>query len=131
MKHTNSDIPILSTKVINDLRSIQVPGEPDIVNQLFDVFIKTSAQRVDHLSSLAHSLVEGEDLKPLSLEAHALRSSALMIGAFSLAEVCEQIERHPEIGLTSEFLLDEVADEVKTVVSEIQKVRQEISPTRH
>ena len=63
--------------------------------------------------------------------AHALRSSALMIGAFSLAEVCEQIERHPEIGLTSEFLLDEVADEVKTVVSEIQKVRQEISPTRH
>jgi HPt (histidine-containing phosphotransfer) domain-containing protein len=112
-------IPIFNAQVLEDIESLQMPGESDIVAEIFQTFIGTSAQRLSKFLELT----KNGDLKPLSKEAHAFKSSARTIGAQRLGNLLQQLESKPEQWQGQENLLPRIQEEVAVVIAEIKKMK--------
>ncbi len=114
---------VLNSETLESLESLQIEGEPDLVFEIFSIFIENAAERLasmDRLASLAQ-------LQDLSMEAHALKSSARAIGALNLGKMCEQLEFHPEQGLGAEKLLEKLHSEMNLVIIELKKHKPALS----
>jgi HPt (histidine-containing phosphotransfer) domain-containing protein len=104
----------LDASVIEDLRCLQRPGQPDVYLGLVELFLETatlSAKAVNN-SAISRNLVELDDA------AHSLKSSAAIVGALRLSEFCSALEaigngRSPIDDLDS--LLNAFNDEFKVI----------------
>jgi len=84
-----SDEPLLDMGVIAMLKELGGAEEPELFEELVELFIKDSRH---HLEELEEALRSG-DSERLERTAHTLKSSSANIGARSLSRLCAQIEQ--------------------------------------
>lgn len=83
----SSDI-VLDRSVLASLRELQEKGEPDIVAEIGDLFIKHAPQKI---ASIKKAASEG-NAKALEVAAHSLKSSSSYIGALKLSTFSKELE---------------------------------------
>ena len=113
---TNRDV--LDPAVVESLRQLTPPGEPDVLAEVLRLFVDEVPRRVERLTAawLAGNAVE------LQRAAHSLKGSSGNIGAHHMYEICKQLD---ERGKAADFngarhLLDSLAEEYARVEAEIQ-----------
>src|SRR5688572_10392409 len=82
------DVPVLDPAVIESLRRLNQPGEPDVVQEVLTLFIAEAPMR---LAAVAGA-VEAGDAMALQRAAHAMKGSAAAIGATALQRICADLE---------------------------------------
>lgn len=79
---------VLDRSVLASLRELQEVGEPDIVAEIGDLFIKHAPQKI---ASIKKAASEG-NAKALEVAAHSLKSSSSYIGALKLSAFSKELE---------------------------------------
>ena len=88
------EIPELDAKALDRLRELQEPGEPDMLLELVELFLKDAPLRLQAIwDSLDQNRAES-----VAQTTHSLKGSANNIGARRLAEVCAQMESAAKTG---------------------------------
>ena len=108
---------VLDPKVIDSLRQLTPPGEPDVLNEVLTIFLQEVPTRVERLRTFlaAGNIVE------VQRAAHSLKGSAGNIGARSLYDICRQLDDKARSG---DLLA--LAPLVGALASEFDKVKAEI-----
>ncbi len=95
-KATDEMVPMLSRSIIENLRALGRPGEPDVYGALAGMFLEEARDRI---AALEHA-VANFDAASLESLSHGLRSSCATIGVERMARVCIELET---AGRTSSF----------------------------
>ena len=90
-----SDGAIIDAKVLESLRSLQGADDPDLVNELIDMFLEDVPPR---LAALRMAITEGHSLAVMQA-AHALKSSSGNMGATRMGVLCNVLEEQGRTGL--------------------------------
>ena len=108
--------PVLDPAVIDNLRQLTEPGEPDVLAEVLQLFLQDVPRRIARRRA---SCAAG-DAAELHKTAHSLKGSAGNIGAQGLFAICRQLDDQGRVGdvtdakrlvdaLDSEFARVEVA----------------------
>jgi len=81
-------VPVLDPAVVESLRRLNQPGEPDVVHEVLTLFIAEAPARLTAVAAA----VEAADAMSLQRAAHALKGSAAAIGATALQRICADLE---------------------------------------
>lgn len=82
------DSPLIDWSRLEQLRTLQKPGRPDVVRQLVHTYLSNSASLLDSLDdALARA-----DAQVLVRAAHSLKSTTATIGAEPLAALAAELE---------------------------------------
>jgi len=73
--------------------------QPDELRDLIDCFVADGSRRLEVL----HRSARSSDLAALSFASHALKGSALAMGAIQLAEVCSEVEHSARLGIAADY----------------------------
>lgn len=84
----------MDLSVIEGLRTLREPDQPDPLRQLVDLFLRDSHARIQ---ALEESL-QADDAHKATAAAHALKGSASNLGARRLAALCNSVEKHTKAG---------------------------------
>jgi HPt (histidine-containing phosphotransfer) domain-containing protein len=79
---------LLDKSVLASLRELQEEGEPDIVAEVGDLFLKHAPSKIAAIKKAAS---EG-NAKALEVAAHSLKSSSSYIGAMKLSAISKELE---------------------------------------
>jgi HPt (histidine-containing phosphotransfer) domain-containing protein len=99
------------------LREVQAPDEPDVVEQIIEMFLEDSDVRL----SRAREALASTDAAALRLQAHSLRGTAGLIGAEHLRAAAEVVEYAAPAG---DWPSIEIA--FGTMVAAVGEVREEL-----
>ena len=99
----------LDMTVIESLRDLDETGSMDLAQEVFSVFLSSSARRLVELNA---AIAQG-DVQSLGKIAHALKSSAANVGALVLSEHFRELEK-----LAREGRLDEALGQLATMQQE-------------
>jgi len=113
---------LLDAQVMETLRLLRVPGQPDPLPGLFDEFIEQAGNRLEEIQGAAMS----QDAQTLEYAAHSLRGSAAGIGATRLSELAAELEgsiRHGFLQKTTE-MLSQLEDEFLSVRRSLEFERE-------
>jgi len=83
-----SDEKAINSQVLNDLRKMQRPGQPDIVIKFMQLFLKNS----DKLMQAMRNGLEQSDMKAVAVAVHTLKSSSANLGAFRFSGIASEVE---------------------------------------
>lgn len=108
---------VLEPAVIESLRQLTPPGEPDVLNEVLRIFLQETRPRIERLSTF---LAAG-NIQEVQRAAHSLKGSAGNIGARQLFDVCRRLDAHARTGDPSGL-----APLVETLAAEFGKVEVEI-----
>jgi len=78
----------VDTAVLGGFKDLQQPDEPDIVTELIDLFLEDAEKRMTVLKQSA----DGDDVKMISTQAHAIKGSSGNIGAVKIAMLSNLLE---------------------------------------
>jgi HPt (histidine-containing phosphotransfer) domain-containing protein len=86
--------PVLDPAVIDNLRQLTPPGEPDVLAEVLELFLQDVPRRIARLraASAAGDAVE------LHKIAHSLKGSAGNVGAQALFAICRQLDDQGRAG---------------------------------
>jgi HPt (histidine-containing phosphotransfer) domain-containing protein len=104
--------PALDRSVIDVLRQLTPPGEPDVLVEILTLFLQDVPTRI---AALQNAVGSG-DADGVHRAAHSLKGSAGNVGAKGLQEACRVVE---EMGRTKN--LDGASDGVAHIVREFQR----------
>ena len=115
------DSPVLDPSVIASLRDLTPPGEPDVLKELFTLFLEDVPDRIARL----RAAWQAGDAVGVQRAAHSLKGSAGNIGATKLHAVCAVLDAQGRSGdlaplapmvasLDAEYA--RVAAEIKTLI---------------
>lgn len=115
-----SDAPVLDPAVIQNLRQLTVPGEPDVLNEVFKMFLQEAPPRIERLRN---AWATG-NIEEVYRTAHSLKGSAGNIGARAMFAVCKDLD---EIGRSGNLapagpLVDALGVEFARVEAEIHRL---------
>ena len=115
-----STAPVLDPSVLNTLRQLSVPGEPDVLTEVLKLFLDEVPPR---LTRLRIAWAAG-DIEQVHRLAHSLKGSAGNIGAQRMFEVCKELDG---IGRSGEVqragpLVDALNVEFADVDAEIRRL---------
>ena len=115
---TMSDV--LDPAVIESLRQLTPPGEPDVLDEVLKMFLQEVPPRIEQLRTF---LASG-NIQEVQRAAHSLKGSAGNIGAHRLHEVCQQVDDKSRSGDLSGLaaLVDTLAEEFGKVEVEIHRL---------
>ena len=89
MNHTNGTTDrAVDVVVLNELRRYQVPGKPDLLQELISLFNGGTEASLSKMQIALGS----SDYKSISAEAHKMKSASGNLGAYQLAAICEKLE---------------------------------------
>ena len=88
----------LDMTVINQLRELREPGQPDPVADLIGLFLNDAP---DRLTKMLAAMMKGDGAALREL-AHAFKGSANNLGARPMATLCGEVERHAQAGEMTE-----------------------------
>jgi len=112
--------PVLDPAVIDSLRQLTPPGQPDVLKEVLQLFLEDVPGRIERLRSAwqAGNAVEVER------SAHSLKGSAGNIGASDLLAVCRLLDDHGKSGDLSHLpgLVASLDAEYARVEAEIQRL---------
>lgn len=106
--------PALDSKAIDNLRQLQMEGEPDILEELGGLFMEKAPLRI---KAIKDALVKG-DPEALYKEAHNLKSSSANLGAMRLSGICKELEALGRAGT-----LDRAMELAEKADAEFERVR--------
>jgi signal transduction histidine kinase/CheY-like chemotaxis protein len=107
----------IDERVLNNYRSIQQAGKPDIVKRLVGIYLNNSPGVLQEIRKAA----ESKDTEKLWQSAHSLKSSSANIGATSLAFLCEDLE-----SMGREKQVDKALQTVAVIEEEFRAVAVEL-----
>jgi HPt (histidine-containing phosphotransfer) domain-containing protein len=114
------DEAVLDPAVIETLRKLTPPGEPDVLEEILRMFLTEVPPRLDRLrNAWAAGNIEG-----VRRAAHSLKGSAGNIGANRLYAVCRQLDDQGKTGDLSAAteLIDALGVEFGKVEAEIHRL---------
>ena len=113
---------VLDETVIQTLRQLTPPGEPDILIEVLKLFLEEVPPRIDRLRN---ALAAG-NIQEVHRTAHSLKGSAGNIGARRLYDVCRDIDDKGKAGdmAGAAALVDALGAEYSKVESEIRRLIQ-------
>jgi signal transduction histidine kinase/CheY-like chemotaxis protein len=84
----NSETSILDPVALKQIRALQRPGGPNILQKVITSYLKDSSQLLDTI----RSAIAQNDPPILHRAAHSLKSTSATVGATSLAGLCKELE---------------------------------------
>jgi HPt (histidine-containing phosphotransfer) domain-containing protein len=81
-------VPVLDPAVINTLRQLTAPGEPDVLTEVLQLFLDEVPVRMERL----RNAFAAGNIEEVHRAAHSLKGSAGNIGAQAMFEVCKQLD---------------------------------------
>ncbi len=84
----SNDAPI-DPSVVATLRTLQIPGQPDVLTELIDLFLDDAPARI---AAVRNATRDG-DAGALRRAAHALNGSSANLGAVRLAAISAELEQ--------------------------------------
>jgi HPt (histidine-containing phosphotransfer) domain-containing protein len=109
--------PVLDPKVIESLRQLTPPGEPDVLAEILNLFLDEVPKKILALQTALNA----GDAHEVGRAAHSLKGSSGNIGAGSLFDVASRID-----DLAKNGDLSAVTPLVATLTSEYHLVELEI-----
>jgi HPt (histidine-containing phosphotransfer) domain-containing protein len=111
---------VLDPAVINGLRSLTPPGEPDVLGEVLQMFLTEVPPRIDRLRN---AWVAG-NIEEVHRAAHSLKGSAGNIGAQALHAVCKQLDEQGRSGSLNGagHLVEQLGTEFTKVETEIRRL---------
>lgn len=112
--------PVLDPAVIASLRQLTPPGEPDVLNEVLQLFLEDVPVRIARLRAAWQA---GNPVE-VQRAAHSLKGSAGNIGATDLLAVCRQLDDHSKSGDLSSLaaLVASLDAEYARVEAEIRRL---------
>jgi HPt (histidine-containing phosphotransfer) domain-containing protein len=89
-----ADSSVLDMSVMEAIRSLGGPGEPDVFTEVAQLFLEDVPV---HLSALRTAIAAGSP-ELVARMAHRLRGGTLEMGALRMAPLCAEIEREARAG---------------------------------
>lgn len=114
------EVRVLDPSVLDGLRKLTTPGEPDVLEDVLRMFLQEVPQRMDKLRI---ALAAG-NIEEVHRAAHSLKGSAGNIGAQSLFAVCKTLDDVSKAGdlVAAADLVDAVGVEFGKVEAEIHRL---------
>ena len=111
---------VLDPDVVERLRQLTPPGEPDVLAEIFNLFLDEVPKKMDAL----RSAVSSGDAVKVQRTAHSLKGSSGNIGARAMYEVCRQLDDRAKSGDPARLqsLVDALDAEYRRVESEIRRL---------
>jgi HPt (histidine-containing phosphotransfer) domain-containing protein len=111
---------VLDRRVIETLRQLTPPGEPDVLTEVLQMFLQEVPPRIERL----RNAWTAGNIQEVYRAAHSLKGSAGNIGAQRLLGVCKQLD---EMGRAGDLehsapLVDALATEYGKVADEIRLI---------
>ena len=112
--------PVLDEAVIDGLRQLTPPGEPDVLAEVLQLFLQDVPRRI---ATLRAAWTHG-DAAEVHKTAHSLKGSAGNVGATALHAVCRQLDEKGRVGDLSgtEPLIEALDREYARVDDAIQRL---------
>ena len=112
---------VLDMSVLDQLRSRQRPGRPDIVQTLLDLYVQSAEPLVATLESSKAT----QDDSALQHATHTLKSSSMNIGAMRLSALCVDVEQMLRDGASSDArrAIPALLNEYRHTLVKIETVR--------
>lgn len=109
----------LEQKAIEDIKSLQRPGTPDILARLVNVYLEKTPALLNEIDAG----MAANDSERVKLAAHALKSSSAYLGARSLADQCRKLEQKAASNDLSRAgnSVNNIADGVETISEQIKR----------
>jgi HPt (histidine-containing phosphotransfer) domain-containing protein len=85
---------VLDPTIINGLKELREPGQPDPLAELIQLFLRDARPRLDRMEAAANT----GDWPQLAAVTHALKGSASNLGARRLAALCATLEKRAKAG---------------------------------
>lgn len=79
---------IFDLKAIENLKKLQVPGRPDIIGQLFDIYLAETSAKIDALKKA----IAEKNQESIRHIAHNLKSSTANVGGARLSAIFKSLE---------------------------------------
>ena len=112
--------PVLDPAVLNTLRKLTSPGEPDVLQEVLKLFLDDVPARLTRLRNAWAS----RNIEEVQRAAHSLKGSAGNIGARRLHALCSQLDDKGRSGDLDALgpLVDALGEEFDKVEAEIRRV---------
>ena len=112
--------PALDPAVLERLRQLTPPGEPDVLKEVLQLFLDDVPGRIGRLRAAC----QAGDAAEVHRAAHSLKGSSGNIGAIQLLEVCRQLDNQGRAGDLSETpaLVASLEIEYARVAAEIREL---------
>jgi two-component system sensor histidine kinase/response regulator len=94
--HDQPDEPAIDQAALNNIRLLQRPGKPDLLEKIVLLYMKDSPGLLNAL----RDAIDQDDAEQVRMHAHRFRSGSANLGALRLAELCKQLE---EMGRNNEL----------------------------
>ncbi len=106
-------VEVLDRTVIDGLKELREPGQPDPLAELVQLFFRDTQPRLESMEQA----MGRDDLSTLAASAHTLKGSASNLGARQLAALCASLEKLAKAGNASQARerFFEVKQELKKV----------------
>jgi two-component system, sensor histidine kinase and response regulator len=109
--------PVLDPAVIDGLRQLNIPGEPDVLAEVLKMFLQEVPPRIERL----RNAFAAGDIQEVHRIAHSLKGSAGNIGARSMFGVSKQLDESPDLE-SARPLVDALGVEFGRVEAEIRQL---------
>ncbi|MTV47416.1 response regulator [Heliobacillus mobilis] len=106
---------VIDTGLLESLRDLQEEGEPDIVADVIDIFLRDTPEKIQAL----HEAAQQQDIRVLTNLAHSIKSSSAGIGAVGLSACSKELELMGRQGQ-----LDGAHEKVARIEAEYIKARK-------
>jgi len=109
---------ILDAKALDSLRSLQRPGQPDILLRFSHDFLTSSTRLINDMQSA----VEKSDSEGMAMSAHAMKSSSAVMGALQLSEMCKSMmeKAHTNALQDVQALMQDIEHEYRQVSKAVE-----------
>lgn len=113
---------VLDHDVVERLRQLTPPGEPDVLNEVLSLFLNEVPRKIDAL----RTAVTAGDRAAMQRTAHSLKGSSGNIGAHAMYDACRQLDDQAKSGDLARLkpLIDAVATAYRNVEIEIRRMLQ-------
>ena len=111
---------VLDRAVMQTLRQLTAPGEPDVLTEVLQLFLREVPARMDRLRNACAA----GNIQEVYRAAHSLKGSAGNIGAQRLLDVCRQLDEMGRAGdlAKAEPLVAALGLEYDRVAAEIDRI---------
>jgi len=113
-----NNVPILDSKVIDNLRDLTEPDEDDPVIELVELFLDDAPQRIHQI----RAQLQQRDQELARIAAHSLKGSARNLGALALSHAAEQVEDHIKADDWdgAEAGIEQIQSELESLIKELE-----------
>ena len=117
----SSNSAALDPKTVGRLRALADASEPDLLDQIFSVFVVDGIERIRAL----RGALSGNDAELMRTAAHALKGASANVGALRIADIAQQLERfgHDKNISGTVALVDQLEHEFERVIGEIAELK--------